>query len=60
LFSDKEQRLLELFRSGAPIEPIIAKAVGMKKAVRAGLDSPEEFDNYQNHQNNRSMIKIGG
>jgi len=32
----------------------------MKKAVRAGLDSPEEFENYQNHQNNRSMIKIGG
>lgn len=60
LFSDKEQRLLELFRSGASIEPIIAKAVGMKKAVRAGLDSPEEFENYQNHQNNRSMIKIGG
>jgi cyclic pyranopterin phosphate synthase len=60
LFSDKEQRLLELFRSGAPIEPIIAKAVGMKKAVRAGLDSPEEFENYQNHQKNRSMIKIGG
>ena len=60
LFSDKEQRLLELFRSGASIEPIIAKAVGMKKAVRAGLDSPEEFANYQNHQNNRSMIKIGG
>jgi len=60
LFSDNEQRLLELFRSGAPIEPIIAKAVGMKKAVRAGLDSPEEFENYQNHQNNRSMIKIGG
>ena len=60
LFSDKEQRLLELFRFGVPIEPIIAKAVGMKKAVRAGLESPEEFENYQNHQNNRSMIKIGG
>jgi len=60
LFSYKEQRLLELFRSGASIEPIIAKSVGMKKAVRAGLDSPEEFENYQNHQNNRSMIKIGG
>ena len=60
LFSDKEQRLLEWFRSGASIEPIIAKAVGLKKAVRAGLDSPEEFENYQNHQNNRSMIKIGG
>ena len=60
LFSDKEQRLLEWFRSGASIEPIIAKAVGLKKAVRAGLDSPEEFENYQNHQNNRSMIKTGG
>src|SRR6056300_1782377 len=60
LFSEKESDLLTAFRNGASIEPIIAKAVGMKKAVRAGLDSPEEFENYQNHQNNRSMIKIGG
>ena len=60
LFSDKEQSLLELFRSGASLDPIIAKSVGLKKAVRAGLDSPEKFENYKNHQKNRSMIKIGG
>lgn len=60
LFSDKEQDLLGALRSGEPIEPVIQKVLQLKKAVRAGLDSPETFENYHNHQSNRSMIKIGG
>ena len=60
LFSDKEQDLLGALRSGEPIEPVIQKALQLKKAVRAGLDSPETFEDYHNHQSNRSMIKIGG
>lgn len=60
LFSDKEQDLLTAIRAGESIEPIIQRALKLKKAVRAGLDSPETFDNYHNHQTNRSMIKIGG
>lgn len=60
LFSENELDLLAALRASEPLEPIIAKAVWTKKAVRAGLESPEEFDNYQNHQNNRSMIRIGG
>ena len=60
LFSDKEQDLLGTLRSGEPIEPFIQKVLQLKKAVRAGLDSPETFEDYHNHQSNRSMIKIGG
>ena len=60
LFSDKEQDLLGALRSGEPIEPVIHKVLQLKKAVRAGLDSPETFEDYHNHQSNRSMIKIGG
>ena len=60
LFSDKEQDLLGTLRSGEPIEPVIQKVLQLKKAVRAGLDSPETFEDYHNHQSNRSMIKIGG
>ena len=60
LFSDKEQDLLGALRSGEPIEPVIQKVLQLKKAVRAGLDSPETFEDYHNHQSNRSMIKIGG
>lgn len=60
LFSGKEQDLLGALRSGEPIEPVIKKVLQLKKAVRAGLDSPETFEDYHNHQSNRSMIKIGG
>ncbi len=60
LFSDKEQDLLGALRSGSDLTGVIARAVSLKKAVRAGLDSPEKFDDYKTHQSNRSMIKIGG
>jgi len=60
LFSEKEQDLLSALRSGASIEPVIQKVLQLKKAVRAGLDSPETFEDYHTHQSNRSMIKIGG
>lgn len=60
LFSEKESDLLTAYRSGAPVEPIIKKAVIDKAAVRAGLDTSEKFEDPDHHKKNRSMITIGG
>lgn len=60
LFSEKESDLLTAFRKGETIEPIIQRAVLNKAAVRSGLDTPEKFENTDNHHKNRSMIAIGG
>lgn len=60
LFSEKESDLLTAFRKGEAIEPIIQRAVLNKAAVRSGLDTPEKFENTDNHHKNRSMIAIGG
>ena len=60
LFSKKEQDLLSAFRNKENLEPIIRKAVLGKKAVRAGMDTPEKFEDIRQHEQNRSMIKIGG
>lgn len=60
LFSEKEQDLLHALRAGEDLEPIIGRVMRAKLAVRAGLASPEAFDDYANHQKNRSMIRIGG
>lgn len=60
LFSEKESDLLTAFRNGEAIEPIIQRAVLNKAAVRSGLDTPEKFENTDNHHKNRSMIAIGG
>ena len=60
LFSKKEQDLLSAFRNKENLEPIIRKAVLGKKAVRAGMETPEKFEDIRQHEQNRSMIKIGG
>ncbi len=60
LFSKKEQDLLTAFRNKEDLEPIIRKAVLAKKAIRAGMETPEKFEDIHQHEQNRSMIKIGG
>lgn len=60
LFSDKETPLLPAFRKGEDISSIIQKAVGDKKAVRAGMDTIEKFSSKEQYEKNRSMITIGG
>ena len=59
LFSNSETDLLTAFRLGENIEPLISTAVNKKKAVRAGMDTLEDFEDLSNHKN-RSMITIGG
>ncbi len=60
LFSQKEQDLLSAFRNKEDLKPIIKKAVLGKKAVRAGMETPETFEDTNQHKQNRSMITIGG
>lgn len=60
LFSDKETPLLPAFRKGEDISSIIQKAVGDKKAIRAGMDTIEKFSSKEQYEKNRSMITIGG
>lgn len=60
LFSSTESDLLTPFRAGEDIKPIIQKAVMGKFAVRGGLTTSEQFDNPEEHSDNRSMIRIGG
>ncbi len=60
LFSNQEVNLLEMYRTGADIEPLISKAILKKKAVRAGMTTLEDFENPEKHSDNRSMITIGG
>lgn len=60
LFTEQESDLLTAYRNGQPIDPIIQKAVRLKFAVRAGLDTPQKFEDPTHHRKNRSMITIGG
>ncbi|WGK63982.1 GTP 3',8-cyclase MoaA [Croceiramulus getboli] len=60
LFSGSESDLLTPFRLGEDLRPLIQKAVWAKKVVRAGLSTPEQFNDPKEHQDNRSMIRIGG
>jgi len=59
LFSGEESDLLTTFRNGGDIQPLVQQAVWKKHAMRAGLSTPELFDNPEEHHN-RSMIRIGG
>lgn len=59
LFSTSETDLLSDFRAGNSIEQLIKKAIFKKKAVRSGMNTLEDFENLNNHDN-RSMITIGG
>ena len=59
LFSQKENDLLTALRNQEDIEPIIRKNISSKFAVRSGMEGPE-FADPKKHQQNRSMITIGG
>jgi molybdenum cofactor biosynthesis protein A len=60
LFSATESDLLTTLRQGNPIEPIIQKAVQAKFKIRGGMDTLEKLQEPKLHNNNRSMITIGG
>jgi len=60
LFSSTESDLLTSLRAGKSIEPIIQKAVRAKFKVRGGMDTLEKLQEPKLHNNNRSMITIGG
>ncbi|MFL1011452.1 GTP 3',8-cyclase MoaA [Flavisericum labens] len=60
LFSSSESNLLTTFRAGKPIEPIINKAVSAKLKMRGGMDTLKKLKEPKLHNNNRSMIAIGG
>ena len=60
LFSSTESDLLTTLRAGNPIEPVIQKAVQAKFKIRGGMDTLEKLQQPKLHNNNRSMITIGG
>ncbi len=60
LFSSTESDLLTSLRAGKSIEPIIQKAVLAKLKVRGGMDTLEKLQEPKLHNQNRSMITIGG
>ncbi|HEX9600875.1 MAG TPA: GTP 3',8-cyclase MoaA [Mariniflexile sp.] len=60
LFSATESDLLTTLRQGNSIEPVIQKAVQAKFKVRGGMDTLEKLQEPKRHNNNRSMITIGG
>lgn len=60
LFSNNEADLLKLYRNGEDIIPAVNLLVAKKAAVRAGMVSSELFENKKTHQQNRSMVRIGG
>ncbi|WP_405297043.1 GTP 3',8-cyclase MoaA [Algibacter sp. Ld11] len=60
LFSAGESDLLTSLREGKSIEPIIQKAVRAKFKVRGGMDTLKKLQEPKLHNNNRSMITIGG
>lgn len=60
LFSNNETDILTPFRNGESIEPLIAARIHKKKAVRAGMNTFDQFNDPELHNNNRSMITIGG
>jgi len=60
LFSNSETDLLSAHRNGEEISSLILESIWDKKAVRAGMDSFEDFSNPSLNQKNRSMITIGG
>ena len=60
LFSSTESDLLTTLRAGNTIEPVIQKAVQAKFKIRGGMDTLEKLQQPKLHNNNRSMITIGG
>ena len=60
LFSDGEEDLLIPLRNGKEIEPMIYKLIQGKKKIRNGMETIESFQEPESHNQNRSMIAIGG
>ncbi|HEX9826577.1 MAG TPA: GTP 3',8-cyclase MoaA [Flavobacteriaceae bacterium] len=60
LFSSSESDLLTPLREGKDIGSIIQKAVQAKFKIRGGMDTLEKLEEPQLHNQNRSMIAIGG
>ncbi|MCF8277061.1 MAG: GTP 3',8-cyclase MoaA [Flavobacteriales bacterium] len=60
LFSGSETDLLTAMRNGEDLMPLITSSIQNKKAVRAGMESFEDFSNPDEHGNNREMVAIGG
>ncbi|NJX14194.1 GTP 3',8-cyclase MoaA [Tamlana crocina] len=60
LFSSSESDLLTPLRAGHSIEPVIQQAVQAKFKVRGGMDTLKKLQEPKLHNNNRSMITIGG
>ena len=60
LFSSGESDLLTTLRAGKSIEPVIQKSVQAKLKVRGGMDTLKKLQEPKLHNNNRSMITIGG
>lgn len=60
LFSSGESDLLSTLRAGKSIEPVIQKAVRAKQKIRGGMDTLVKLQEPKLHNNNRSMITIGG
>ncbi len=60
LFSHNETDLLTALREGHDIVPLIRDSVLNKKAVRSGMDTFSELSAPGMHNNNRSMVAIGG
>lgn len=60
LFSTSETDLLTPYRNQEDIKPIILKSIYNKKEKRGGWENFEDFANPDNHNQNRSMILIGG
>ena len=56
LFSSSETDLLTAMRAGEDIVPMILKSVWVKKALRSGIETLDDFAK----QKNRSMTTIGG
>ncbi|RLD27742.1 MAG: GTP 3',8-cyclase MoaA [Bacteroidetes bacterium] len=60
LFSLTESDILSALRAGNSIQPIIQKAVQAKFKIRGGMDTLKKLEEPKLHNQNRSMIAIGG
>jgi cyclic pyranopterin phosphate synthase len=60
LFSNSEIDLLEAFRKGNDITPLITESIQKKKEIRSGMNTFEQLSDPNTHERNRSMVAIGG
>ncbi|MEO6902552.1 MAG: GTP 3',8-cyclase MoaA [Bacteroidia bacterium] len=60
LFSHSETDLLSSLRKGDAIQPLILESIWNKKAQRGGMNTFSQLSDAALHNNNRSMIAIGG